>query len=90
MSQDSRVVVIAPIDVHQKEDFESLGFLFEVYDTDPIKYCKVTLPKGWTTRPDIFGSEFIDKEGFARGGVDYGNEPRVPGCMWMYSGKIMY
>ena len=88
MSQDSRVVVCAPIDVHQKEIFESLGFAFEADDINPDRHCKVTLPCGWTTRPDIFGPEFIDEEGFARGAIDYGNYPRLSGCMWLYSGKL--
>ena len=54
------------------------------------RYCKVTLPSGWTTSPDMFGPEFIDTEGFACGAIDYGNYPRLLGCMWMYVYKIMY
>lgn len=88
MSEDSRVVVRAPIDVLQKEMFESLGFSFETDDINPKIHVKVTLPCGWTTRPDIFGPEFIDTEGFARGAIDWGNYPRLPGCMWMYDGKM--
>lgn len=88
MSQDSRVVVRAPIDVLQREVFESLGFAFEADDINPDIHCKVTLPSGWTTRSDTFGPEFIDEEGFARGAIDYGNYPRLPGCMWLYSGKL--
>lgn len=90
MSEDSRVVVRSPVDVQQKDAFEDLGFVFEPDDIDPQRYCKVTLPNGWTTSPDLFGPEFVDTEGFARGAIDYGNYPRLPGCMWMYSDKIMY
>lgn len=67
-----------------------MGFTFEPDDANPKIHVKVTLPHGWTTRPDMFGPEFIDTEGFARGAIDYGNYPRLSGCMWMYSGKIMY
>ena len=90
MLEDSRVVVRAPIEVQQKEAFESLGFIFESDDIEPKRYCKVTLPSGWTTSPDMFRPEFIDTERFARGAIDYGNYPRLPGCMWMYSEKLLY
>ena len=88
MAKDSRVIVKAPMDILQKEEFEALGFVFEPDDINPKIHVKVTLPSGWTTRDDLFGPEFIDEEGFARGAIDYGNYPRLPGCMWMYSGKL--